>query len=47
MNSFVRIRTKISEKNQKDLHPGWDFNPGPTLLAIVAAPRHPPPHRLH
>ncbi len=24
------------------MHPGWDFNPGPKWLAIVAAPHHPP-----
>ncbi len=42
MNSFVWIRTKISEKKKK---PGWDFNPGPKWLAIVAvsATHHPDP----
>jgi hypothetical protein len=23
---------------KKDLHPGWDFNPGPKWLAIVTPP---------
>ena len=45
MNLYYTICIKISEK--KDLHPGWDFNPGPIWLAIVAALRHPPPRRLH
>jgi hypothetical protein len=31
---------------KKDLHPGWDLNPGPIWLAIVAAARHPQPHLL-
>ncbi len=37
-----------SYKNQrkKDLRLGWDFNPGPKRLAIVAALRHPPPPRV-
>jgi hypothetical protein len=31
---LVNLYTKISKK--KDLHPGWDFNPGPiSALEIV------------
>ena len=44
MNPYVLICTKISEKKKNS---GWDFNPGPIWLAIVAAARHPPPCRLH
>jgi hypothetical protein len=34
------------QKLVKKKKPGWDFNPGPIRLAIVAAARHPPTHRL-
>ena len=42
MNSFVWIRTKISEKK---LDPGWDFNPGPIsrLQSSLCLPATTPP----
>jgi hypothetical protein len=36
MYEFVQ---KLAKKKKK---PGWDFNPGPIWLAILAAAHHPP-----
>jgi hypothetical protein len=39
---LVNLYTKISKK--KDLHPGWDFNPGPISALEIVALYRPPPH---
>ena len=49
--TIVRIRLYefVQKLVKKDLHPGWDFNPGPIWLAIVTArtPPHPIPHFIY
>ena len=41
MNSYWSIC--IQKLAKKDLHPGWDFNPGPISAFEIAAIPTPPP----
>ena len=44
MNSYWSIC--IQKLAKKDLHPGWDFNPGPISALEIVALCHPPPRPL-